>query len=118
MRYILLPLLLSACATTPDAPAVTMPLCSPENCKVRWEAAQLFVVRHADMKIQIATDVLIETYGPVRSTDIALRVTKTPIGEGLYRISLMAWCSNLFGCSADPGDLQAQFASEVGRIQP
>lgn len=118
MRYLLLPLLLSACASVPEAPPVTMPVCNPDNCKVKWEAAQLFVVRNADMKIQIATDVLIETYSPIRTTDIALRVTKTPIGEGLYRISLFVWCSNPFGCNADPGTLKAQFASEIGQVQP
>jgi hypothetical protein len=45
----------------------TIPTCRDDrDCKVKWEAAQLWIVHNASYKIQTATDVLLETYN---STD-------------------------------------------------
>ena len=35
------------------------------GCKEEWERAQVWIARHSNMKIQLSTDVLIETYNPV-----------------------------------------------------
>ena len=75
-----------------------VPVCKGDaDCKAKWEAAQLWVVHHAGRKIQTVTDVLIETYGPGRdgnSSAIAARVTKEPIGDGSYRVTVTLECAN------------------------
>ena len=63
--------LIAGCATAPSADMQakqaeinrTIPVCVDEaDCKAKWESAQLWVVHHSGYKIQLATDVLIETY--------------------------------------------------------
>jgi hypothetical protein len=79
------------------------PVCSaPTQCARMWEAAQLFVVQNAGYKLQVATDVVIETYNAMNSsTALAMRVVKTPVSGG-YRFEHTAWCANIFGCEKEP----------------
>lgn len=107
-------LALAGCMTHREYITVPAPQCSsPESCKMMWDAAQLFVARNSDQKIQIATDVLIETYNPTYSTNIAMRVTKEHLGGGLYKISADAFCSNPFGCNVHPANVINRFNSSV-----
>lgn len=106
---------LSGCATTPPAPPVEMPTCDgAADCAAKWEAAQLYVVKHAGMKIQNVTSVLIETFNPPQyGTDLAMRVTKEPMGGGSYRLVIDAWCNNMFGCGSPPRSVEADFARVI-----
>jgi len=78
----------------------TIPICTNEkDCTDKWDAAQLWVVHHADFKIQTATNVLIETYNATNgTTSLAVRVTKEPVGGGQYKFLVNVWCDNIFGC--------------------
>lgn len=117
---------LNACATATPSPEVraqfesTIPVCSGEaDCKAKWEAAQLWVVHNAGFKIQTATDVVIETYNPTRSSpSLAARVTKEPLGSGQYRIVVSVWCDNIFGCVPDGWQAATNFNQVVGAAKP
>lgn len=98
----------------------TIPTCDGEqDCNVKWEAAQLWVVHNAGFKIQTATNVLIETYNAVGgSSSIAVRVTKEPLGGGRYKIVVRTFCDNMFGCIPDRWTAAFDFNRTVGAAQP
>jgi hypothetical protein len=68
--------------------ARTIPTCSGEkDCAAKWERAQLWVAKNSDMKLQITTSVLIQTFSAPRESDsVGFTVTKEPTGDGAYRI--------------------------------
>lgn len=86
--------------------------CDGDECKQLWERAQFWVARHSEWKIQTATDVLIQTYNANSSAlSYGFTVTKEPLGEKRYRITLEAACGNMFGClELKPGEVRAAFA--------
>lgn len=123
--------LLSGCATAPTEEDLakqakkaarfeefqrTIPICEgEEDCKVKWEAAQIWISNNAGYKIQIATDALIETYNAVGSSPyLAAKVTKEPLGGGRYRIFVQLWCDNLLGCMPKPIKAALKFNQYVG----
>jgi hypothetical protein len=120
--YVLCALLLSACVAFPTDPSHTTypaPTCEGEaDCKIKWEAAQLFVAKNSDQKIQVATDVLIETFNPTYSTNIAMRVMKEPLGGGRYKLVALAFCNNWFGCNRKPSTVEYQFNLEIAEVMP
>jgi hypothetical protein len=116
---------LIGCATTQriqekrDIFRSTIPFCHNEpDCKEKWSAAQVWVAQNCGMKIQIATDSIIETYNPVPrgTTNLAARVIKEPLGGGKYRIVVTTWCDNMFGCHPDTWDAAINFNEYVGRF--
>ncbi len=118
-------LLLSGCAVRQQQQAQqrqqfnkTIPFCNDDqDCKDKWSAAQIWVSRNCGMKIQIATDTLIETYNSVgSSTNLAARVVKEPIGDGKYRIVINTGCANIFGCFPDAWAAALDFNRYVGSI--
>ncbi|MDR0274125.1 MAG: hypothetical protein LBI48_02055 [Burkholderiaceae bacterium] len=82
----------------------TRPHClSDEQCRRAWSGAQVWVSQNCGMKIQLATDSIIETYA-ARYGDLTLqcRVTKVPaLGNG-YIVNLDIGCQNYLGCTSDP----------------
>ena len=117
---------LSGCATSPEKQAKqaelnkTVPVCSSKaDCDATWEAAQLWVIHHANYKIQIANNVIIETYHPVGGTpSIGARVTKEPIGGGKYALFVSVYCDNMFGCVPDSLDAALDFNRTVSAATP
>jgi len=118
--------LLVGCATSPERQAKqaefsrTIPTCSgTADCNAKWEAAQLWVVHNAGWKIQTQSSVLIETYNAVNSSsNIAVRVTKEPLGGGRYQLLVKVWCANIFGCHPDSWDAALKFNQEIGQVTP
>lgn len=95
----------------------TRPTCEGEkDCGAKWEAAQLWVVKHADMKLQTTTSVLIETYNSTGG--LAMSVTKEPQGSGKYRIVAHATCQTVFVCSTQPIDAVLAFNRYVAEATP
>ena len=95
----------------------TRPTCDGEkDCFAKWEAAQLWVVKHAGMKLQTTTSVLIETYNS--TGDLAMSVTKEPLGGGKYRIVAHATCANVFACSQAPVDAILNFNHDIAAAIP
>jgi hypothetical protein len=118
----------TGCAMPPPNPATqakldeiqrTVPVCSNEReCNEKWEVAQLWVVKNAGYKIQTATNVLIQTYNPSNSrVEIAVQVTKEPLGGGRYQFIAKAWCDNMFGCSLNRFDAVLSFNRAVNVVQ-
>lgn len=126
---LLLPgLLLAGCVGLPTQQQIdydriaeeSRPQCVGEaDCRAKWEAAQIWLTRHSGFKIQVATDVLIETYNPTGySPNLAMRITKEPQGGGRYLLRLEAWCANVFGCSTDPRAAVLQFNGAIQKVVP
>ena len=120
--------LLTSCATTPS-PALqakqaefnqTIPVCTDEkDCKAKWEAAQIWIVRNSGYKIQTATDVLLQTYNPTGGDPkIGVQAVKEPLGGGRYRIVVKVYCDNIFGCVPNSWDAAIDFNRVVGAATP
>lgn len=82
-----------------------------------WERAQVWVAQNSRLKIQTATNVLIETYG-AGSYDptLAMRVLKEPMGGGAYRIVFSGGCNNMFGCSPTVAEAGMTFNAYVNAV--
>lgn len=128
---------LSGCATKPPSPEIqalqaqelqalraqleqTTPVCLDEkDCKAKWEAAQIWIVRHAGYKLQITTDVLLQTYNATdASRSIAVQATKESLGGGKYKILVNVSCDNIFGCVPNQWDAALDFNRVVGAATP
>lgn len=82
------------------------------GCVIEWQRAQLWIDRHSKMKIQTATDVIVQTFNPSSSGGPAYGFTaqKTPLGSLRYRITVEPQCVKaLIGCTETPEDLAAAF---------
>lgn len=112
--------LVTGCAVQPTTPIGPPPECTgAADCQAKWEAAQIFVVHHAGMKLQIVTDVLLETYNPSDyGAELAMRVTKEPLGGGSYRFIAEGWCNNFLGCEPSAGATVAKFNSTISAVTP
>ena len=118
--------LVCSCASTPWAEVqaqrarieATRPTCEGEkDCQVKWETAQLYVVKNVDYRIETATSVLIETW-PSSNSALAMTVTKEPLGGGRYRFEARAWCGSPFGCSRPPEEVVLGFNESVAAAAP
>jgi hypothetical protein len=99
----------------------TIPTCDgAEDCAVKWDAAQTWVMQHAGHKIQTATDVVIQTFEAADSSDMALMATvrMESIGAGKYRIVAQLSCRNMFGCATNPGKATLNFNRTVAATAP
>lgn len=88
-------LLLSGCATIPTrnlsiseisywqkAQSVPEEIILPKDKgEEAWGRAQAFAAQHGDMKIQIATDYVLETYTPTEPSSLGFRASKSPMGD-------------------------------------
>ena len=118
--------LLAGCATSPQVQAKratfqkTIPTCTKDiDCEVKWEAAQVWIVRNAGFKLQVATDTLLETYNPTDySVNLGVRVIKEPLGGGNYRIVVSTYCANIFGCQPDTWDAALDFNRTINAVTP
>ncbi len=77
--------------------------CEQAQCSEYWERAQLWLAKHSQMKIQTATNVMIQTYNPINSDVIyGFSVIKEPVGNSAYSIQMTMACGNAFGCNPEP----------------
>lgn len=125
--FLLATLSLAGCAATNAANQArrtafesTIPTCTGDvDCKAKWEAAQLWVVKNSGYKLQIVTDVLLETYNATDySTNLAVRVTKEPVGSGTYRLIVSTNCANIFGCTPNAWDAAIDFNRKISAVKP
>lgn len=113
---------LSGCATTGQNAAnlkqefqAGIPECQgKEQCDAAWESAQVWVAQNSRLKIQTATNVLIETYGSGQyDPTLSMRVLKEPIGNGNYRIVFSGGCNNMFGCQPNAFEAGIRFNDAI-----
>lgn len=96
----------------------TRPTCEGEkDCAAKWDAAQLYVIKNAGYQMQIATNVLIETFNS-HNRAVAMSVTKEPLGGGRYRFIARAWCDSFLGCYRLPADAVLGFNRQVAAAAP
>jgi hypothetical protein len=93
---------------TPTLSPVAATVECDSGCKTEWERSQIWLAKHSAMKIQTATDVLLQTYTSTGTgTDADYTIIKEPIGAGRYRISVRTHCANMFGCVPKEEDSRA-----------
>lgn len=81
-----------------------------ERCDRLWQAAQSWIAQHSAYKIQLISDSVIQTYGPLKSNPgLAFRVVKEPGPYGTYNINIAAACGNIFLCNESPLAAVADF---------
>ncbi len=99
----------------------TIPTCTEGvDCSKKWEAAQVWIANNAGNKISIVTPVLIETQ---ESDDekLSIRATKELQDSLTYKVKLVGWCHNFFGCVPDHNESQYnfnQFINNYGKPKP
>ena len=98
-------LALAACASAPDEPANNPEAAAPvacidkAQCDLYWQRAQAWIAANSRYRVQLVTDTVIQTYGPITGTfDLAYTVVKTPSSDGSGRIAVACACGNLFHC--------------------
>ena len=93
----------------------TRPRCASEaSCDAMWRAAQVWISRNAGMRLQIATDAILETYAPEPSgARLAVRVIREPRDDGESVLTVSTWCGNPFGCMTDPHEAALDFNRTV-----
>lgn len=70
-----------------------------EQCTAYWRRAQVWIAQNSRMKIQIATDAIIETYNVTNYLPVySYRVTRESKGGGAESIVINGQCGNQFGC--------------------
>lgn len=113
----LLAMLATGCATQPpQLPPETIRAANEllsctgkPQCDLYWQRAQAWVAKNGYYKVRLATDTLIETFGPVGSSmGLAFRVTRIPTADGA-QIEFAAGCGNMFGCMPHPVVAKASF---------
>jgi len=62
------------------------------TCDKAFALTQIFITENSDMKIQLATGTIIETYSPLKTGDIGIRAVKTPKLGSSADISLSLNC--------------------------
>lgn len=95
--------------------AITPIKCSNKaQCDNFWQKTQVWVAKNSGYRIQTATDVLIQTYGPANSdVTLAFTVIKEPNDENGASISMSASCDNIFGCTIPPVDAIAAYRKYI-----
>ena len=114
---------ISACAAIPACgPDVqrrmnaTVPICGGEDeCKQKWEKAQIWMAQNSQTGVRIANDTLIETYSLEHDTHLSYQVIKMPRQKGVYAIVVKAGCNNIFGCMQNSCDAILNFNQFVNQ---
>lgn len=121
-------LVLAGCAIDPAQQAAlqarqasfleSRPKCyDSSSCERMWAAARNWVLGNCGMKIQNITNDYIETYNAVGGTTLLhCRVTKDPLPDNGYVISIATNCDNMFGCTPDAWQAAESFNSTVQAV--
>ncbi len=62
------------------------------QCELMWHAAQETLRQVSNMRVRLATDTRVETYGPVDGSSVAAMITKVPVGEKGYEFHIQVEC--------------------------
>jgi hypothetical protein len=83
-------------ATPEEAAALQMPVTceSKTACDVAWRKATAWVVENSGWKVQVATDSLVQTFGPgTQSATLAFTLVRKPLADGWEELALTASCN-------------------------
>lgn len=102
-KVLLLSVVFAGCASPPPippkpepAPVVVTepaPVCfGKQQCEAMWINAHEQLQSITGMRIQTATDSVLQTYGPLRAGQLGGMATKYPVGEDKYEIRVRFAC--------------------------
>jgi hypothetical protein len=93
--------------------------CNPgAECDLFWRRAQYWIAQNAGMKIQVATDVVIETYGVTTYSNVwAFRAIREPLAKNQDRIHLEPSCGSVSLCRQTKLQMIASFRRYVRGAQ-
>jgi len=84
------------------------------DCDAKWSRASTWVAQNSDYKVQVASETLIQTMGPLPyDPRPAFVVTKMATGDNSFRIELNGGCDNIFGCIPGLKESRAKFVAFV-----
>ncbi len=91
---------LAGCASQPPASPQDLAdsskplICtSSAECARYWKRATVFVTQTSPYRIRLASDTIIETFGPLDYTSgFAMRVTREPVNDHWERLRIFAGC--------------------------
>lgn len=66
--------------------------CRGASCEKAFALAQIFIDQHADMKIQVATSTIVETYNPTEDGRVGLKIVKMPLRGDESEVRLTVVC--------------------------
>ncbi|CAG2161348.1 hypothetical protein [Cupriavidus numazuensis] len=101
-------LVLGGCAYVGPPSAMGVPCANRAQCDTYWQRAQAWVAMNSRYRIQIATDVVLQTYGS-RDMELAYYITRVVNSDGSATIVVDATCGNMFGCATDPAAAKSDF---------
>ena len=64
----------------------------PASCDKAFALAQIFMNANADMKIQVATNTIVETYNPTDAGKVGMKIVKQPLSGDEAEVRLTATC--------------------------
>lgn len=108
---------LAGCASAPTDPAYATPTChSYSECEARWNAAEIWINRHAGRTVESRTDTLMQTSMSQNPANVlAVIVEKAPMGNGGWRIEAKMYCARQVGCDPNPWEATQDFNHFVNR---
>lgn len=65
-----------------------------KSCKKHFQLTQIFITNNSDMKMQVATDTIIETYNPTELYEIGMKASKYPGKDDSEKIVLDVICKS------------------------
>lgn len=121
--------LITGCAPVPTQPTIRVPtaaeatplMCtSKQDCDAMWSRAVSWANIWSGWKVQVLTDVMLQTFGPTRA-DWRLAITMLkevqPDGSGIIRATVSCGQAS-GGCAPDVKDAVDGFTALVGQIKP
>lgn len=104
---------LTGCATQPRTPIATpvavparlnpedmepAKCITPRECEIMWAEASSTLELVSNMRVRISTDNRIETFPPMKYSQVGGIVTKRPVGNTGYEVSLRLECYRFDDC--------------------
>ena len=84
------------------------------HCDRVWSALQVWLVNNCRMRIQTATDAVIQTFRPGDSNTLGYTATRTLRADGGGSIAVRAVCeATVYGCIANPETATTNLAASL-----
>ncbi|PLC44540.1 hypothetical protein C0Q88_07625 [Ralstonia pickettii] len=83
------------------------------QCDKAWALTRVYVSERSATKVQLSTDTLIETYGPVDRVTVSLRAVRTPGPGDTQTIEIGANCRGMYAPGGGPGSFYIPCIKQV-----
>lgn len=94
--------------------AVPLRCATAAQCDRWWRASQVWLVNASGLKLQIATDAVLQTYGSSPQTPLwAFTITRAPHPEGGEVFDIRADCARGYSCAPALESVLADYKRQV-----